>query len=695
MSQPGFKVEIPQIGYWTRMVSCQRACPVRTDARGYVRAIAEGDYERAYIIAREPNPFASICGRVCAAPCEAACRRGSIDTPIAIRALKRFVTEQFGVEAALGPKRPPGPLGADLVLRSTSPPETRGSFDLSVLRQFAADARPGSRSAKVAVIGSGVAGLTCAHDLTILGHQVTVFEAQSVPGGMLVLGVPEYRLPRELVRAEIQAILDLGVQLELNTALGKQISLQDLRRMGYEAIFLAIGAHKSRDLRLEGIQADGVFRAVEFLLNVNLGFRVQLGEKVIIVGGGDVAMDAARSAARELMSQEMRTALDAAMTAMRQDPTEALASMREAMDVAREALRSGAREVKVVCLESWEEMPAQRFEIEEALAEGVRIIPRLGPKRILAKDGRVCGLETLAVRSIFDAQGRFNPSFIEGSESMLEADSIIMAIGQTSDLDFLRPEDGVAVTPRGTIQVDRETLATTAPGIYAGGDVAFGARIFIEGVENGHRAARAIHSYLTGTSVAVGERMQWRALDPVRQVLVGEPGTGPRLPLVNADFLQTKREAPPALPIERRIGIAEVELPYLEPAAQAQGRRCLTCSINTIFHGDRCILCGGCVDICPTSCLRMVPVNRIEGNAALERLVQARYGIPLAEFAEDSPVRTGGTAMIPQGPVMGTAMIKDETRCIRCGLCALRCPTGAITMEQFTFQEILTPTSGQ
>jgi ferredoxin len=149
------------------------------------------------------------------------------------------------------------------------------------------------------------------------------------------------------------------------------------------------------------------------------------------------------------------------------------------------------------------------------------------------------------------------------------------------------------------------------------------------------------------------------------------------------------------LPIARRIGIAEVELPYVEPAAQAQGRRCLTCSINTIFHGDRCILCGGCVDICPTSCLRMVPVNRIEGNAALERLVQARYGIPLAEFAEDSPVRTGGTAMIPQGPVMGTAMIKDETRCIRCGLCALRCPTGAITMEQFTFQEILTPTSGQ
>lgn len=678
VAQPVFRVEVPDFAYWRRMICCQDACPVRTDARGYVRAIAEGDYERAYRIAREPNPFASICGRVCAAPCEVACRRGSIDAPVAIRALKRFVTERYGVEAGLGPRRPSGPLGAGLILASTSAPETRGTYDLSVLRHFVHSGPGPGRAAKVAVVGSGVAGLTCAHDLAILGHRVTVFEAQSVPGGMLVLGVPEYRLPRELVRAEIQAILDLGVRLELNTALGKDISLPDLRRMGFEAIFLAIGAHQSRDLRLEGIQADGVFRAVEFLLNVNLGFRVQLGEKVIVVGGGDVAMDAARSAARELMGQEMRTALDAAMAAMRQDPTEAVASMREAMDVAREALRSGAREVKVICLESWEEMPAQKFEIEEAQAEGVKIIPRLGPKRILTSNGRVCGLEGQAVRSVFDAQGRFSPTFVEGSEAVLEADSIIMAIGQTSDLGFLQPEDGVEVTPRNTIRVDRETLATTAPGIYAGGDVAFGPRIFIEGVENGHRAARAIHGYLTGGTPGARPSVRWQVLDPVRQVPKKDRATGPRLPAVNRDYLRTVRQAPPGLPIERRIGIAEVELPYPEGAAQAQGRRCLTCSINTIFDGNRCILCGGCVDICPTSCLRMVPLDRIQGDAALEGLVHVRYGVPLAECAENSTARG-----------KGTAMIKDETRCIRCGLCALRCPTGAITMEQFTFQEEL------
>ncbi|MFQ5691818.1 MAG: FAD-dependent oxidoreductase [Nitrospinota bacterium] len=280
---PRFSVKVPDFGYWTEMVKCRTGCPVRTDARGYVRAIAEGRFEEAYRIAREPNPFASVCGRVCAASCEAACRRGAVDEPVAIRSLKRFLTERYGVEA----RRPLGaPTGVRLILRDSRPPEVCTPWDLSVLRETGAEVRSKTRGRRVAVVGSGVAGLTCAHDLTLLGYQVTVFEAQEVPGGMLVLGVPEYRLPRDLVRKEIQAVLDLGVELKLNHALGREFRLGDLRAQGYEAVFLAIGAHKGRDLRIEGVQLDGVFRAVEFLLNVNLGFRVDLGDRVVVVGGG-------------------------------------------------------------------------------------------------------------------------------------------------------------------------------------------------------------------------------------------------------------------------------------------------------------------------------------------------------------------------------------------------------------------------
>jgi len=491
MAQPQFRVEVPDDGYWRRQIKCQDACPVHTDARGYVTAIGDGDLETAYIIAREPNPFASICGRVCAAPCEVACRRGDIDAPIAIRALKRFVTERYGVEAPLRADRDrpaPEATGLRLVEAAAAMREIRNAEDSTVLRLVGKKAHTG-RGKRVAVVGSGVAGLTCAHDLALLGYRVTVFEKQTVPGGMLMLGVPEYRLPRDLVRAEIQAVVDLGVELKTNAAIGRDLSLADLRTQGFGAVFLAIGCHKGRGLPIEGTELDGVFRAVEFLLNVNLGFKVDLGQRVIVVGGGDVAMDAARTAAREVAEAEVRTALDAARAALRQPDVDPIAAMREAMDVAREAVRTGAREVRVVCLESWEEMPASRFEIEEALGEGLTIHPRLGPKRIVGRDGKVTGLEAIQVARVFDEQRRFNPQFVEGTEQVMAADSVILATGQAADLDFLTPADGVSVTSRGTIQVNPETLATTAPGIYAGGDVAFGPRIFIEGVANGHRAA--------------------------------------------------------------------------------------------------------------------------------------------------------------------------------------------------------------
>ncbi len=684
MTQPLFRAEVPDDGYWRRQIKCQDACPVHTDARGYVAAIGDGNLENAYIIAREPNPFASICGRVCAAPCEVACRRGDIDAPIAIRALKRFVTERYGVEAPLRADRgrpSPEATGLRLVEAAAAIREIQNAEDATVLRRIGKKAHAGLNR-RVAVVGSGVAGLTCAHDLALLGYRVTVFEKQAVPGGMLVLGVPEYRLPRDLVRAEIQAILDLGVELRTNAGIGRDFSLADLRTQGFGAVFLAIGCHKGRGLPIEGTELDGVFRAVEFLLNVNLGFKVDLGQRVIVVGGGDVAMDAARTAAREVAEAEVRTALDVARAALRQPDVDPIAAMREAMDVAREAVRTGAREVRVVCLESWEEMPASRFEIEEALEEGLTIHPRLGPKRIVGRDGRVTGLELIQVARVFDEQRRFNPQFIERTEQVMGADSVILATGQAADLEFLTPADGVTVTPRGTIQVDPETLATTAPGIYAGGDAAFGPRIFIEGVANGHRAARSMHEYLSGQRLTRSAESSWVRLDHERQVLVGPPDQGPRLPRVYPGYRAAARQEPPALPIDRRIGIAEVELKYPDEDARSQARRCVRCSIHTIFDATRCILCGGCVDVCPEYCLRMVPLSQVEADDAVARLASFITGAALSASREPRA---------PSPESSATIMIMDATRCIRCALCAIRCPTGAISMEAFRYADSWNP----
>lgn len=595
---------------------CYRACPVGTEAGRYVTLIAEGRYREAYAVARRPNPLASICGRICAAPCEAACRRGALDQPVAIRALKRFATERFGVESMI---------------------------DLDMLREIYGQRELRHPDDRVAIVGAGPAGLAAAHDLALLGYPVTLFEAQPVPGGMLRLGIPEYRLPRELIKLEINAILSLGVDLKVGQRLGKDFSLGDLRRDGYRAVFLAIGAHKGRDVAAPGVDLDGVLKGVDFLLNINMGYRLEIGRRVVVVGGGSVALDVARTALRtgvpdELVGNEL--------------------NIVTALDVARSAVRFGAKEIHVVSLESFAEMPSDPEEVAEAQAEGVVFHPRRGLKQVLGEGGRVTGLETVECGSVFDAGGRFNPTFVEGTELAMAADTVILAIGQASDLSFLTPDDGVAVTPRGTIRVDPETLATTAPGIYSGGDVAFGPRIAITAVADGKRAATSIHAYLRGLPVARA------AAQVVLQVL---PGFVREL-----DYEGIPRQRPPVLPIARRIGIAEIEQCLPEDAARREGARCLRCWINTIFHedaerGTECVLCGGCADVCPEECIEFVPLAEVEIPPDLRRRVAEELGDPAGA---------------------GTALIKDETICIRCGLCAARCPAGTITMEAFTLAEV-------
>ncbi len=627
-----YSITIPDVAYFERQVLCRTGCPVHTDAGGYVQAITEGRDEDAYIIARRPNPFASICGRVCAAPCEAKCRRKDIDAAVAIRALKRFVCEQCGVESE--------------------------NFDLTRVypaAQRAERAKLG-HGRKVAVVGAGPAGMGCAHDLALLGFNVTVFEAQSMPGGMLTLGIPQYRLPREIIHAEIQAIINLGVEIRLNSRLGRDFSLASLTQDGFEAIFLAIGAHKSRELNIEGVELDGTFRAIDYLLNINLGYKVDLHGKVVVIGGGNVAFDVARSVVRQAgqiddMSPEaMRKILREATTTLDQltrGEREGPEDLKVALDVARQALRAGVREVHMYCLESMEEMPATKAEIDEAVEEGVKLHTRWGPKRILGKDGRVTGIELIKVGSVFDQNRRFNPTFLEGTEETVAADGVVLAIGQAADLSWVRPEDNLKITPRGSIEADPETLATSRPDVFAGGDVAFGPRIIITAVAEGRRAALSIAKFLTGQKPAEAATIRTRSYHAHRMF----PG-----------YEKLPRREPPAIAIDRRVGIAEVESTYAAADARQQAARCLKCHISPVFDGDLCVLCGGCVDVCPESCLRMVDVADINGNETLAALFRARYGAP--------PAR--GEA---------AAIIKDETACIRCGLCAARCPTHAITME--------------
>ena len=634
-----YAVYFPDLNFYQKTIACQFACPVRTDARGYVTAIARGEYERAYLIARETNPFASTCGWVCGAPCEAACRRGKIDAPIAIRALKRFVNDRYGVYLgeegeARQPPAWPAYVGRPDAFDMGNTVLPTGRHQLN--RLYERQPKTGKR---VAIVGAGPAGLTCAHDLALLGHDVTIFEAAAVAGGMLRLGVPEYRLPRELIDLEIEAILSLGPALKLNQALGRDFSLADLRRE-FDAVFIGIGTFRSRRLNVAGEELDGVLRAVDFLINVNLGgYNLNLGQKIVVIGGGNVAMDVARTAAR--LGQAPQSGGDLDM----------------ALDVARTAARLGAtQEVHCLVVEDRDEMLADPVEIMEAEEEGIIIHNHLLPKRIVG-NGRAAGVETLDVSRTFDENGRFNPQFIPGTEKIWDCDSVIIAIGQTGDLEWVKPEDGLEVSPRGTLVVDKKSLATTAPGVYAGGDIAFGPRLIINAVADGQRAAHNIHSYLQNVQP---RRVRKGFFTPIPQKEYADVGPA-------RDYLRWQRQMPEMLPVNRRIGVSTVEVGYDEATAQEQAGRCLICTINPIFDGELCILCNGCVDVCPTNCLKLVPLAAVTGDEMVTAVIERQTaGWPAA-----------------------SAMLLDPARCIRCSLCAFRCPTDAITMETFRFTEEL------
>jgi NADPH-dependent glutamate synthase beta subunit-like oxidoreductase len=588
---------------------------VGTHAGGYVSLISTGRFREAYLLARRPNPFASICGRICAHPCESACRRQHIDAPVSIRALKRFVTDRFGVES--GASR-------DEILEAVERPRPKTD-----------------KGRRVAVVGAGPAGLSCAHDLALMGHHPVVFDAAPVGGGMMRLGIPEYRLPRQLIQDEIGFIQSLGVELRLGVEIGTETTFEALCSE-YGAVFLAPGCRRGRSLKIPGMDRRGVLTAVDFLVSANLGQELELGKEIVVVGGGNVAFDVARTARRfggtSVPDESHHNLLfDAAIT----------------------VARAYGVKVTLVSLESRQEMPADFEEIHEGLREGITIIHRRGPAEVLGENGSVQALRTIDCSRVFDAEGRFAPEFVPGSEKEIPCDTVIFAVGQVADLSFLGKDHGLEVTPRSTIAVERETLATSRPGVYAGGDVAFGPRIVIEAVADGRRAARAMDSYLTG-----------RTDPPARLALRSFDTFGYEHPFAAGDYERLGRGVIPTIELARRHSHAEVEAVYTEEQAKREGARCLHCWVNTIFDsrsmsGSECIQCGGCVDVCPEDCIDLVSLLRLAGNG---------NGAPL-RLADGRPLALAGAP--------GAALIKDETSCIRCGLCARRCPVGCISMQGF------------
>jgi len=490
------------------MPPCQVACPLHMDIREYVDLVAQGKIMEALQVIRNNNPFPSICAYICDHPCEDACRRGQVDKPIAIRALKRFAVE----------------FGGD--------------------RMIQAEAKT-THSERVAIVGSGPAGLAVAYYLRKLGYPVTIFEAHSEPGGMLRVGIPQYRLPPKIIDAEIQRLTQMGVEIRLNA---RVVSFDLLFDMGYQAIFVAIGAHQGRKLRIPGAELDGTWSAVSFLRHVRLGQRVDVGEKVVVVGGGNVGFDCART-----------------------------------------ARRLGAKEVQVACLEPRDGTLADDIEVEQAEEEGISIHPSHTFTRILEKDGHVAGVECLNLRSMeFDKEGKLHVDIIEGSEHSLAADMVIFAIGQGPDLGLFSGLSGVEVTKQGTIVVDHDTLSTRHPGIFAGGDVVTGTASATQALAIGREAASRIDDYLQHRYPQAGEE-------------AGESLGGDLLPETIEMIKKAERLEPSVLSAGARLrGFEPVELVYDWEVAVNEARRCLRCGMGAeILSQDKCATCLTCLRVCP------------------------------------------------------------------------------------------------
>lgn len=499
---------------------CKAECPAHIGIQGYIKLASQGRYTEALELIKHENPFPAVCGRICPRKCESACTRGDIDEPIAIDDIKKFIAEQ------------------DLNKDTRYIPEVKHQY-----------------GNKIAVIGAGPSGLSCAFYLALDGYKVTVFEKQKVLGGMLTLGIPSFRLEKNVVNAEIDILKELGVEFQVGVEVGKDISIDDLRGEGFQAFYIAIGAQAGKKLGIEGEDAEGVITGVEFLREVNLGEDLKIEGEVIVIGGGNVAIDVARTATRINPSQ-----------------------------------------INMYCLENRKEMPALEEEIEEAMSEGIIINNSWGPKRIIEENGKTVGVEFKKCLSVFDENGKFNPKFDEGETKVVKAENVIISVGQAMDWSGLLGDTKSELNPNKTIKVDPITLQTGEPDIFAGGDVVTGPRFAIDAIALGKEGAISIHRYVhPGQSLVIGRtKRDYHALDKDNIDLGGYDS----IPRQKAEHIGENKS---------KEFFKDLRGTFTEEQLKKETERCLGCGA-TVIDEYQCVGCGVCTTKCKYDAIKLVRV---------------------------------------------------------------------------------------
>jgi NADPH-dependent glutamate synthase beta subunit-like oxidoreductase/NAD-dependent dihydropyrimidine dehydrogenase PreA subunit len=536
---------------------CKTECPAHIGIQGYIKLASQGKYTDALELIKRDNPFPAVCGRICPRACESACTRGDIDDPIAIDEIKKFIAEQ------------------DLNMAHRYVPKRRHEY-----------------GKKIAVIGAGPAGLSCAYYLAIDGYKVTVFEKQKALGGMLTLGIPSFRLGKDVVNAEIEILRELGIEFKTGVEAGKDVSLNDLRSRGYEAFYIAIGAQAGRELRIEGEDAQGVITGIDFLRNVNLGNDSKLAGKVVVIGGGNVAIDVARTAVRE-----------------------------------------GAAKVDMFCLEKREEMPALPEEIDEAMSEGIGITNSWGPKRIITKEGKVKGVEFMKCVSVFDENHKFSPKYDEKDTMLVDADNVLTSVGQAMDWGNLIEGGKMELNPNKTLKADPFTYQTGAPDVFAGGDVYTGPKFAIDAIAAGKEGAISIHRYVQpGQSLIIGrDRREYRALDKENVDFEGYDHL-PRQKVNHVDGNKSKDT------------FKDLRVTFTEEQVKKETERCLSCG-STVVDEFLCVGCGMCTTKCKFEAISLVRKYDGEGVAfeslkpvVIKQVLKRKGKIALKKFTK--PIRS-------------------------------------------------------
>jgi len=571
--------------FFHRVVDCQWACPAHTDVPEYIRLIALGRFDDAYLLNRESNVFPAILGRVCDRPCEPACRRGRVEEkPVAICHLKRVAADNCGDVSARLPKAP--------------------------------EAKNGKR---VALIGAGCASLTVANDLAPLGYECVIFEALDEPGGLMRSNIPAFRLPGEVLDEEIANIIDIGVELRLSSPVA---SLRALLAERFDAIFVGSGAPRGKDLKLPGREASGrIHIGIDWLGSIAFGHTDSIGERVLIIGVGNTAMDCCRS-----------------------------------------SLRLGAKDVKVIARKPRNFFKASDWELEDAEEERVEIVVNHSPKEFVIEAGKLAGMKFDEIEYELDAAGEIVAQRTV-REVFLPCDDVVLAIGQENAFPWIERDLGLTFDKHDVPVIDAVTFESTRPGVFFGGDSAFGPKNIIWAVEHGHQAAISIHKRCSGLDLK--QRMP-------RGVNLATAKMGIHEWSYSNDYDPAARRIMPHVDLKQRFKKLniEVELGFTAEQVATEVERCLNCDLQTVFAPKLCIECDACLDICPVDCLAIVPNGT---QAEIEERLKAPRLRPDQPFFVSAPLEQ-----------TGRVMIKDENLCVHCGLCAERCPTGAWDMQKST-----------